>query len=100
MPNIQGQINDDFITTLDSSIIITEIGSGIINYRFTVTNNGLAAGTFDEDLIFYLPLEYEKKIIGMPVTVECVDLGMWVRANFNESSLLIFKALKISSFVG
>ena len=64
VPNIQGQINDDFITTLDSSIIITEIGSGIINYRFTVTNNGLAAGTFDEDLIFYLPLEYEKKIIG------------------------------------
>ena len=64
MPNVQGQINDDFITTLDSNIIITEIGSGIINYRFSVTNNGLTAGTFDEDLIFYLPLEYEKKISG------------------------------------
>jgi len=64
MPNVQGQINDDFITTLESDIIITEVGSGIINYRFSVTNNGLTAGTFDEDLIFYLPLEYEKKIIG------------------------------------
>ena len=64
VPNVQGQINDDFITTLDSNIIITEIGSGIINYRFSVTNNGLTAGTFDEDLIFYLPLEYEKKISG------------------------------------
>ena len=64
LPNVQGQINDDFITTLESNIIITEIGSGIINYRFSVTNDGLAAGTFDEDLIFYLPLEYEKKIIG------------------------------------
>ena len=52
MPNVQGQINDDFITTLESDIIITEVGSGIINYRFSVTNNGLTAGTFDEDLIF------------------------------------------------
>ena len=64
VPNVQGQINDDFITTLESDIIITEVGSGIINYRFSVTNNGLTAGTFDEDLIFYLPLEYEKKISG------------------------------------
>jgi len=37
------------------------------------------------------PATSEKKTIGLPVTVECVDLGMWIKANFSEEDHIILK---------
>jgi len=37
------------------------------------------------------PETNEKKTIGMPMTVECVDLGMWIKENFNEDDHIILK---------